>query len=64
MTARITQFPASQKVGVPGSSGTLYPGTIAKVVKPDGTLAKTGERGELWVKGNQVVPGYYQNDQA
>ncbi|PQA86939.1 AMP-binding protein [Hyphococcus luteus] len=31
----------------------------AKVMKPDGTEAPTGEVGELWVKGPNVTPGYW-----
>ena len=39
-------------------------GTIAKVVKPNGELAKFGEPGELYVKGPQVTLGYYLDDEA
>ncbi len=31
----------------------------AKIMKPDGTEAPTGEVGELWVKGPNVTPGYW-----
>jgi long-subunit acyl-CoA synthetase (AMP-forming) len=37
------------------------PGTIAKVMKSDGTLGSTGERGELYIQGPQVTLGYYKN---
>lgn len=58
------QFPPSQHVGTPGSAGQLMPGTIAKIVKPDGSHASVGEPGELWVKGGQVSLGYYRNEDA
>ncbi len=37
---------------------------MAKVTKEDGTIAKRGESGELWVKGDQVVLGYFNNENA
>ncbi|KAF8634286.1 hypothetical protein AX17_004241 [Amanita inopinata Kibby_2008] len=62
--AAVTMFPVTQKVGTLGSAGQLVSGTVAKVVKGDGTLAKVGESGELHVQGGQVSPGYFQNDEA
>ncbi|KAJ6551396.1 hypothetical protein B0H19DRAFT_1157473 [Mycena capillaripes] len=60
----VGMFPLSQKIGTLGSGGQLLPGTFAKVVKPDGMLAKEMEVGELYVKGGQVALGYYGNEQA
>ncbi|KAJ7496703.1 phenylacetyl-CoA ligase [Mycena latifolia] len=60
----VTMFPLSPKIGILGSGGKLLPGTIAKVVKTDGTLASTGERGELYIQGPQVTLGYYKNPAA
>lgn len=57
-------FPLNQKVGTLGSGGQLLPGTVAKVVKPDGTLATAGEAGELYIQGGQVALGYYGNQKA
>ncbi|KAF7371122.1 Phenylacetyl-CoA ligase [Mycena sanguinolenta] len=62
--AAASMYPISPKVGVLGSGGKLMPGTVAKVVKSDGTLAPTGERGELYIKGPQVTLGYYNNPAA
>ncbi|KAJ7472321.1 phenylacetyl-CoA ligase [Mycena galericulata] len=60
----VGMFPLTQKVGTLGSGGQLLPGTFAKVVKPDGTLAKERESGELFIKGGQVALGYYGNEKA
>ncbi|KAJ7750426.1 phenylacetyl-CoA ligase [Mycena maculata] len=60
----VGMFPLTQKVGTLGSGGQLLPGTFAKVVKPDGTLAKESEAGELYIKGGQVALGYYDNEKA
>jgi len=55
---------ADRKVGTIGGVGGLLPGIIAKVVKPDGTLASDGEQGELVVKGPSMALGYYENPAA
>ena len=60
----LAKFPISRKTAVPGSVGRLAPGTSAKVVKADGTLAGVGETGELLVHGPQIVRGYYRNPKA
>ncbi|KAI0827049.1 phenylacetyl-CoA ligase [Trametes gibbosa] len=62
--ATVSMFPVSQHVGTPGSAGQLVSGTVAKVVKPDGSHAGPGEPGELYVKGPQMALGYYGNDEA
>ncbi|KAJ7496723.1 phenylacetyl-CoA ligase [Mycena latifolia] len=63
-TGGVAAFPLSPKIGVLGSAGKLFPGTTAKVVKTDGTLASAGERGELYIQGPQVALGYYKNTAA
>ncbi|KZT05787.1 phenylacetyl-CoA ligase [Laetiporus sulphureus 93-53] len=63
-TCAITTSPTSQKVGTPGSAGQLVCGTLAKVVKPDGTLAGYNEPGELHVSGGQITLGYYGDEAA
>ncbi|PPQ86677.1 hypothetical protein CVT25_006752 [Psilocybe cyanescens] len=62
MCGAVSMWPLSQKIGTVGSGGRLISGTTAKVVKSDGTIAGTGEPGELWVKGNQITLGYYKNE--
>lgn len=54
----------SQKVGRPGSSGELIHGVVARVVKPDGSLAKLKESGELIVKSPSVALGYLNDEKA
>jgi acyl-CoA synthetase (AMP-forming)/AMP-acid ligase II len=56
--------PVSQKQGTFGSAGHLVPGSVAKVVKSDGSLAKFGEPGELVVKGPGNALGYANNAEA
>ncbi|EIW59202.1 acetyl-CoA synthetase-like protein [Trametes versicolor FP-101664 SS1] len=48
----------------PGSSGILLPGTEAKIVRDDGTLAGPNEPGELWLRGDNVALGYWRNEKA
>jgi len=57
-------IPTTQKVGVFGSAGQLLPGVRARVVKPDGTLAKAGEPGELIVQSPSITLGYANNPEA
>ncbi|KAI8989046.1 phenylacetyl-CoA ligase [Trametes punicea] len=63
-TAAVTLYPLTQRIGTLGSAGQLMPGVVAKVVRPDGSLARVGERGELLLQGDQVALGYYKNEQA
>ena len=42
----------------------LIPGTEAKIVQDDGTLAGPNEPGELWVKAPNVALGYWRNEKA
>jgi 4-coumarate--CoA ligase len=44
--------------------GQLLPGTQARVVKADGSLADYGEVGELMVKTPSVALCYLNNPQA
>ncbi|KAG8886607.1 hypothetical protein FRB97_000026 [Tulasnella sp. 331] len=62
----LTMPPISQREGgTLGSAGQLVAGTEAKVVKPDGSLAKIGEEGELYVRGAQChFNSYFNNDAA
>ena len=42
-----------------GTIGIPWPSTELKIVKDDGTDATPGESGEIWARGPQVFPGYW-----
>ncbi len=44
----------------PATAGWLMPGTEARLVDPfTGEDVEPGEPGELWIRGPQVMQGYY-----
>ena len=47
-----------------GSSGKPVLHTEVRIVRPDGIEAGVGELGELWVKGPNVTPGYWNRPDA
>jgi fatty-acyl-CoA synthase len=47
-----------------GSSGKPVLHTEVRIVRPDGTDADVGELGELWVKGPNITPGYWNRPDA
>jgi fatty-acyl-CoA synthase len=47
-----------------GSAGKPVLHTEVRIVRPDGTDAATGELGELWVRGPNVTPGYWNRPEA
>ncbi|KAG1825334.1 hypothetical protein EV424DRAFT_1391993 [Suillus variegatus] len=46
----LTMFSVDEKIGIPGGAGRFLPGIVARVVRPDGSLAGFDEPGELRVK--------------
>ncbi|KAH9980137.1 amp dependent CoA ligase [Lactifluus volemus] len=60
----VTFFPLLRRIGTPGGVGVFIPGVRARIVKPDGTLAKPGEQGELYVACPSVSLGYHNNEKA
>ncbi|KAK7064017.1 4-coumarate--CoA ligase-like 1 [Favolaschia claudopus] len=53
-----------QDMGTVGSAGQILPGIVARVVRPDGSLCKEGEQGELVVTGPAMALGYLNNEAA
>jgi len=47
-----------------GSSGKPVLHTEVRIVRPDGADADVGELGELWVKGPNITPGYWNRPDA
>src|SRR5260370_36089733 len=49
----------------PGSLGVTTPNSQTRIVDPvRGTDLGTGQDGEIWVRGPQVMKGYLNNPQA
>ncbi len=47
-----------------GTSGILMQSIELKIMKPDGSLARTGETGEIVIRGGNVMKGYFRNPDA
>jgi long-chain acyl-CoA synthetase len=56
-----TNSPAMHKLG---SSGTVLPGVTCKILNADTFTSLPGEKGEIVVKGDNVMKGYYKNPVA
>ena len=65
-TSPITHMvPPFSGTGKRGSVGPPVPGTECRLADPQtGTDAAPGERGEIWVRGPQVMRGYLNNAEA
>lgn len=50
-----------QKSPVPGTVGPLLPDVEYRVVAEDGSLCEPGRKGELHVRSEQIMEGYYKN---
>lgn len=47
-----------------GTSGVVAPTVTCKIMKSDDEEAKVGERGEIVIKGENVMKGYFKNPKA
>ncbi|WWR49272.1 class I adenylate-forming enzyme family protein [Streptomyces sp. SCSIO 30461] len=48
----------------PGSVGRATPATEARIAGPDGRALPEGEVGELWLRGQSLVRGYWRDPEA
>ena len=64
-TSPVTHCVRPQGENRPGSIGQALPTTECRLVDPEtGQDSEPGERGELWIRGPQVMKGYLNNDEA
>jgi len=59
----VTSSPYNQQ-GFSGSIGVPAPSTDIKLVDAEGKNVAMGEPGEMWIKGPQVMKGYYNRPDA
>ena len=57
-------FTMPDKVQKPGSIGTVLPGVEAKILDDEGNEVARGVTGEVVVRGNVVMQGYYKDEAA
>ena len=63
-SSTFTGHSAEDYVHRPDSSGPALPVCDMKVVAPDGSTLPVGDVGELWVRGPNVVRGYWNKPEA
>jgi len=47
-----------------GTSGAIAPSVTCRILREDGSEAPSGEKGEICVRGENVMAGYFQNPKA
>ncbi|MCX6226465.1 MAG: AMP-binding protein [Bacteroidia bacterium] len=47
-----------------GTSGKVVPNVECRILRPDGTEAPAGEKGEIIIQGDNVMKGYYKNPET
>lgn len=63
-TSRLTWLPPERLEEKIGSVGIPVNGVALKIIRDDGTTAATGETGDIWVSGPNVMLGYWNNVDA
>jgi len=63
-TSPTTVMPIGYQEKKPASVGYPIPVVEIKIVNERGETCKPGEVGELWIKGPNVVSGYWENEEA
>ncbi len=63
-TARLSYLPPQRVADKPGSVGIAIPGVELEVRGDDGSRCSRGCSGEVWVRGDNVMLGYWRNDDA
>ncbi|MFN9202015.1 MAG: 4-coumarate--CoA ligase family protein [Gemmatimonas sp.] len=65
-TSPVTHFhPMTEERVQHGSVGPCAPSTECRLINPDtGEDVATGEKGELWIRGPQVMKGYFNKPEA
>jgi acyl-CoA synthetase (AMP-forming)/AMP-acid ligase II len=64
VTSPATMMPADQTAARRLSVGLPAPGVEIVIMDDAGREVPRGEAGELWIRGANVVPGYWRNPQA
>ncbi|GAB4175623.1 MAG: AMP-dependent synthetase/ligase [Calditrichia bacterium] len=55
-----SNYPEAHKIG---SSGRPIPGVEVKIMDEEGNEVPEGEKGEIWVRGENVMKGYWKNQE-
>jgi acyl-CoA synthetase (AMP-forming)/AMP-acid ligase II len=63
-TARLTYVPPGRLTDKPGSAGIPIPGVTLAIRNEHGQDLHTGETGEVWARGANVMQGYWRDDAA
>jgi len=63
-TSPVVSFTPAAATGFSGSTGLPLPGTDVQLLGDDGRVAAAGQRGEICVRGPQVMRGYWQRADA
>jgi long-chain acyl-CoA synthetase len=54
----------TQEIHKMGTSGRVIPNVECRILREDGSEAPIGERGEIVIRGNNVMKGYYKNPES